>query len=755
MGPADELERLYELTYKYQMLQQESALGDYGLAQPLPDAAYMELHRIEPELDERVSYGLKQMYTVYQDWIDNHWRLDKEAFTERLGNVIEDEDFWSGEAWNDLSQWVINRRLWKPLLRSMLFHAGATDETGKIANEEMLRLYPRLFLNNIFSLFTQGERDIHDPYRDEGDIDESTRDYLDVLSELTFKIKKDVVQELNNSPIPSLSDKFIKFINEEIDLVDELNLRIPPEDIYESFNQEFSGEEWDIAGEVFDAWQAREAVSNAVDTFDNAHTMWHTIAVTREAPLDEKITVFQQALTTAHTEGTMADHFLDVSDGEGAPILDRISAGPNVDAWDSELSRLLGYELGSRMQPEHDDWYSPQTGIARIVAAIAKFLGMRRTAEISTNELEDIYELTYKRQMLQQEQSMGDYGLPQTLPDPAYMEMSRLDPNLEALLDAAKDEMVETYDSWLKDHHDYAVRAMMESVVEQEMDWVRQMDLDDAERHFGADTVMEAIHNFASDEIYEAVKEEMSEEDGDAVIYKEPEEEPEVSFTDEWMKYLDKIKEKTGQKYQRELQFDEDWPEESEISDKTLHEVLKERVEKLTLNDDIIVDTFDRFSDDILSNLADEIDTDSDYIRERAEESAEEWLYDSAYPSVEEMKTRLEDEWDDDYDDEGLLNKKIILFQEALTTMHNNGEMADYLLQDSNAVQTLDDLSSGPDVDAWNSDLARLLGYEVGSRLVSDKPEYTSPLTGLAKVLAFLDELYEEEKSSGSDCMGS
>jgi len=58
--------------------------------------------------------------------------------------------------------------------------------------------------------------------------------------------------------------------------------------------------------------------------------------------------------------------------------------------------------------------------------------------------------------------------------------------------------------------------------------------------------------------------------------------------------------------------------------------------------------------------------------------------------------------------------------------MHNNGSMAEYLLDDINAVDILDDLSSGENVDEWNQDLSRLLGYELGSR-TSPKQEFFVP----------------------------
>ena len=215
---------------------------------------------------------------------------------------------------------------------------------------------------------------------------------------------------------------------------------------------------------------------------------------------------------------------------------------------------------------------------------------------VTTQELEDIYELTYKLQMLEQEQALGDYGIPQTLPDPAYMEIHKMEGQLAALLESAKNNMVATYGDWLEDHFGYAMEQAREDVAE---------------------------------------------------------------FSDE--------------------------PE----------------------------------------------DEDEDVVIERADQ----YLEDGAYYDVQIMQMKLSDEWQG-----ANLSDKIIMFQEALTTMHNNGSMAAYLLDDQNAVQILDDLSAGPEVPYWNRDLANLLGYEIGTRS-APRQEWFSPVPALAKVIAVLGRL--------------
>jgi hypothetical protein len=64
------------------------------------------------------------------------------------------------------------------------------------------------------------------------------------------------------------------------------------------------------------------------------------------------------------------------------------------------------------------------------------------------------------------------------------------------------------------------------------------------------------------------------------------------------------------------------------------------------------------------------------------------------------------------------LDEKITKFQLALTTMHHNGEMAEYLISDpniKNETAFLTELSSGPNVESWNKDLTKVLGKPPGS----------------------------------------
>lgn len=704
----EELEDIYELTYKYQMLNQEQALGDYGYPQPLPDRAYMALHNITPALDNLLEEVREKIADIYDEWILGH---EPDEYQIR-DMAVENANSWLSEA--NLNDFIV------------AFGEDAIKEAivDVIDDEDLYDEVPGV-----------GEAE---DYKTEEDTLEFRRRYLEQL-EPTAQRQKVLPLEPG---APEWEEPKFPTAKENLATLDVAAF----EDIFDTYQDE-------ILEKIVD--------TDAYDAYINSQIEYETEMLYEDSPLGEvkdmrtqlgegwedkdvgeKVILFQVALNTMHNSGDMAEYVL--ADSNAVDILDAFSAGEGVDQWDRELSKLLGYEPGSKLQSDQPGWYTPGERGYQGLAALGKLISMGRSASIATDDLEDIYELTYKRQVLEQEEALGAYGIPQILPDPAYMEKHRLDPRLEGMLDNAQEEMMSVYGSWIADHYEYAIDAMKESVYENEMQYIRQMSMDEAERHFGEEKLLEAITYFADDEIYAAVKEEILEEE-EAIIYKEPEEEPEISFTDEWMKYLEKIKEKTGQRYQRELQFDEDWPEESEISDKTLHEVVKERIEELTLRDDIIMDTFDRYRDDIMNNLSEDMDMNEDYLREQAEEYADEWLMDSAYPGVVEMKDKLEDEWD-----VADLGEKIILFQEALTTMHNNGEMAEYLLQDRSAVQILDDLSSGPDVDDWNRDLARMLGYEPGSRLKSYHPEYSAPLTGLAKVIAFLGELYEEETNKAA-----
>ena len=194
---------------------------------------------------------------------------------------------------------------------------------------------------------------------------------------------------------------------------------------------------------------------------------------------------------------------------------------------------------------------------------------------------------------------------------------------------------------------------------------------------------------------------------------------------DAWIKYLDSIKAKKAQ--QRQFEF----MDEEEVTPEGLRKPLSE----MTLEEIAELPIYQENEGNILDKIAEESywDTAMEQEAEQLMEYEEE-DDDSPYSAVRQMREAME-EWD------GLsTGDKIILFQEALTTMHNNGEMAEYLLNDPGAVRILDQLSAGPDVPEWDRALTKVLGYPPGSRFKPQSPDWFVPaaLKHLAAVIAML-----------------
>ena len=78
--------------------------------------------------------------------------------------------------------------------------------------------------------------------------------------------------------------------------------------------------------------------------------------------------------------------------------------------------------------------------------------GNRFGEGVETEDLEQIYEFTYKLQMLNQEERLGDFGLPTLLPDRAYIEKSKVEAQLEEKLNEVFDTMTQVYDNWIAGH---------------------------------------------------------------------------------------------------------------------------------------------------------------------------------------------------------------------------------------------------------------------------------------------------------------
>ena len=315
---------------------------------------------------------------------------------------------------------------------------------------------------------------------------------------------------------------------------------------------------------------------------------------------------------------------------------------------------------------------------------------------IPTSDLENVYEWTYKLQMLNQEEQLGDYGMPQILPDRAYMEKAKIESLLAEKLDEIHERMIEVYDDWIEghepdpsDYYDMALEYWREKRSEVEG---------------GYSNIVEIAEWFGENDVYETVVEYLQE-----VLETEGIEEIEDPY-DAWIRYLDSIKERTAQ--QRQLEF----MDEEEVGHPDPPKPLKD----MTLEEISNLDLYEEHEEAILDKIEQESYFDR-VMEEQAEEEMRMREEDEPYGEVKSMRAAM-DEW------ENLsFNDRIILFQEALTTMHNNGEMAMYLLDDEDAVEILNQLSEGPDVPEWDYELSKTLGYPPGSRFQSQAPEWFVP----------------------------
>jgi hypothetical protein len=283
--------------------------------------------------------------------------------------------------------------------------------------------------------------------------------------------------------------------------------------------------------------------------------------------------------------------------------------------------------------------------------------------ELTRQDIADIYELTYKYQMLKQEAALGDYGVPTILPDAAYIEFEKIKGELSQKLENAWHRLTEVFESWVEHHQEGA-----------------EVDLSE----IGYREIEEDVHD-ATD--YSDLLSVFSEEEVQQVL------------AGVVKKYFD-------------------WTDPESMT-------YAELIAFLAAQDvDLTHSLFDDLKSALMSSsIVDEI------VMERMESIREDVYQSTELASVMEMRDELNDEWEEL--PEGL-DKDIEIFQKALTTAHNNGSMAEYILEvdgkaDRDAIDFLSDLSENPEhSEKWDAELSRLLGYPVRTRTVPKSDWFVS-----------------------------
>lgn len=298
-----DMEDIYELTYKYQMLRQEEKYGDQGLPQPLPDRAYMELARVSAELSNRLAEMFDRMIEVYEDWIEHHTQGADEELAESIQEDIE-YDIGHVKTYNDIVE--VLESWW-----------GETSAEKKLRDTIADQAYKNL-----------------ETWRRYDAIEPEQQEYYNSLD-----FNRMTLEQLLEVPFVKEDQGFFGDVRDAL---------LDRNDIYEIVNERLEAER--------ESYYQETALGGAIDMLDKLRYEWE------ELPdgLDKDILLFQEALTTAHNNGSMAEYLITnrgYPDRDAVEFLHELSAGPHVDEWNRELSQMLGYPLGSRSAPTQE-WYT-------------------------------------------------------------------------------------------------------------------------------------------------------------------------------------------------------------------------------------------------------------------------------------------------------------------------------------------------------------------------------------------------------------
>lgn len=342
-------------------------------------------------------------------------------------------------------------------------------------------------------------------------------------------------------------------------------------------------------------------------------------------------------------------------------------------------------------------------------------------SELDRNDLETIYELTYKYGMLISEEKTNDGWLP----DKAYMVKSKIEGDLNSLLDVGMEELINTYNEWLGYHN-------KEGWIESQLE------------NFSFSEFLEYLDKsniyYDEDMIYDSVVESLG---GDRRML----ENDDIEF------WIESYGEAFIKDYDRNVSGEEE---------KKLYEAIdeygddpEELIENLNLEGELIdyILASGWTGKDWLKDIYQVNDLVEQYpnaYRKFMGHAYNQWLEHFGFGTgtegaslsehiedIQEMQSELVN-----ISTDTSIKDKIILFQKGLNTAHHFGIMADHLLGVSggDGQEILDELSSGTMIEEWNTDLTELLGYVPGSKIKTEEEWFShedDPVLLGTKKLAF------------------
>jgi hypothetical protein len=344
-----------------------------------------------------------------------------------------------------------------------------------------------------------------------------------------------------------------------------------------------------------------------------------------------------------------------------------------------------------------------------IRAAIAILGNRKLLATMEVSELEKLYELTYIYTWLTSEMRYEGW-----LPDQANVVKHRIENELKSITNYGLDELKIAYDKWLEYHSkdgwikqirgfitENGVRQFMSNlalygvdIMELMLDILaKSMTVEETLDSFDRDT----IYQFAVYYVYTVLIHEQGRKDVEEAIHQ-------MDLETDWVDYHELAKQyvlenNMGQDFYAWLNtYASDYDNRREMlrggvpgKYELLHR-FKDKITDLILNDDEVGGT----------------------------------LYDAyfaQFPLLQQLVPKIQDTYQQILNAKASkdIQEKIITFQLGLTTAHNSGTMADYLLFEEEEIEPgkgkeiLDQISAGPKVDQWNDYITALIGKPIGA----------------------------------------
>jgi len=324
----DELQKIYELTYKYGWIvaeERQQAHPRYPEMAFLPDRAYLEKLKIEDRLRPWIEYGLEELADTYDWWLEEH---KEEGWVNSL------QELWEADG---LDLVLMNFFAWNMEYQPYVYEF-IVDKLG--GDRGMLEAEDPEYIIEGYG----------EPYLDEQFWPSLSGEDLDAAHDLWVTAEEEYDEGYANKLIVEKYDLYPNIIDWMLSGmgwtgVEHLQDIYGLNDLLEAYGGLLVANDIEFLQLMYRVYLNR--FYGLEDTIKDNEDMLNDIIKVqpKDVALENKILTFQQGLTTAHHTGLMADHLLKVDSGEGQKVLDQISEGPDKARWDMELEKILGHPI--------------------------------------------------------------------------------------------------------------------------------------------------------------------------------------------------------------------------------------------------------------------------------------------------------------------------------------------------------------------------------------------------------------------------